>query len=167
LISGSRTILTFAQTEPPRRPHREETKVNDQHGRSARLRDTATGALAALAIVGAIAGTAALAANPHAKTHGHAALVHGRATKTPTSPLPDKTLAPQPAVNQQPFFNAIGRLVDNGTITAPEGQALDREIRTGRVDTDTLASSGFTRTQLEAVAQALGDTKRAIARNVQ
>jgi hypothetical protein len=60
-------------------------------------------------------------------------------------------------------LDAIQQLVDNGTITATEGQAVDREIQAGRVDTDTLASSGFTPTQLQAVQQALGNTKRALA----
>jgi hypothetical protein len=129
--------------------------MNDQNGRYARLRDTATGALAALAVVGAIAGTAALAAKPRANTHGHAAMANGSTTKTPTSPLPGKTHTRQPG-SSQPFFNAVQQLVDNGTITATEGQALDREIRAGRVDTDTLAPSGFTPTQLQAVARALG-----------
>jgi hypothetical protein len=135
--------------------------VNDQNGRRARLRYTATGALAALAAVGAIAGAAALAANPSAKTHGHAAVASGLTTKTPASSVPDKTHAPQPAVNQQPFFNAIQRLVDDGTLTATEGQAVDREIRAGTIDTDTL--TGFTQAQLQAVQQALSNAKRALA----
>jgi hypothetical protein len=62
---------------------------------------------------------------------------------------------------------AVQRLVDDGTITTTEGQVLDREIRAGSLDTDTLTSSGFTPTQLQAVEQALGDTKRALAQNVQ
>ncbi len=140
--------------------------MNDQSGRSARLRNFAAGALAALAVVGAIAGTAALARQSHAKTH-HAAIASGRVTKKLTSPVPDKAHAPQPTVNQQPFFSAIEQLVDNGTITAAEGQAVDREIRAGRIDTDTLASSGLSRTQLQAVNQALGNIKRALARNAQ
>jgi hypothetical protein len=135
--------------------------VNDQNGRYARLRHTATGALAALAAVGAIAGTAALAAKPRANTHRHAAVANGSTTKTPTSPVPGKTHAPQPGSNQ-PFLNAIQQLVDNGTITATEGQAVDREIRAGRVDTDTLTSSGFTQTQLQAVQQTLENAKRAM-----
>jgi hypothetical protein len=137
--------------------------VNDQHARYARLRYTAAGALAALVAVGAIAGAVALAANTHAKTRRHAAAANGGATKAPTSPAPGKPQTPQPAVNHQPFFDAIQQLVDNGTITAAEGQAIDREVRAGRVDTDTLTSSGFTPTQLQAVQQALSNTKRALA----
>ena len=130
--------------------------MNDQDVRYARLRYTATGALAALAAAGAIAGTAALAAKPPAKTHGHAAAANGGTTKTPghaatanggttktpghaatanggttktpASPVPDKSHGPQPAVDHQPFLDAIHQLVDNGTITATEGQAVDREI---------------------------------------
>ena len=64
-------------------------------------------------------------------------------------------------------MNAIQQLVNDGTITATEGQAVDREIQAGRVDTDTLASSGFTQAQLQAVEQALGNTKRALAPSVQ
>jgi hypothetical protein len=137
--------------------------VHDQNGRYGRLRYTGTGALAALAAVGVIAGTGALAAKPRAKPHRTAAVANGSATKAPTSPVPDKTHTPQPPVNQHPFFNAIQRLVDNGTITATEGQAIDRDIRTGRVDADTLASSGFTQSQIQAVQQALGNAKRALA----
>ena len=47
-------------------------------------------------------------------------------------------------------------------LTASEGEAVDREILAGRVNTDTLASSGLTQTQLEAVQQALGNAKRAL-----
>jgi hypothetical protein len=136
--------------------------VNDQNGRHARLRHTAIGALAALAAVGAIAGTAALAANPGAKTPGRAAVGNGAATKTPTSPAPTKTHTSQPG-SSQPFLTAIQRLVNDGTIAATQGQFLDREILVGRVDTDTLASSGFTPTQLQAVQQALENTKSALA----
>jgi hypothetical protein len=138
--------------------------VNDHNGRYVRLRHTATGALAALAAVGAIAGTAALAANPHAKANRHAAVANGRATKTPTSPVPDKAHTPQRAVNHQPFLSAIQQLVDNGTITATEGQAVDREIQAGRIDADTL--TGFTQAQLQAVEQALSNAKRALAPGV-
>jgi hypothetical protein len=137
--------------------------MHDQSARYARLRYTATGALAALAAVGAIAGTGALAAKPHTRRHGHAAVANGGANKAPTSPVPDKTRAPGPAVNQQPFFSAIQQLVDNGTITATEGQVVDREIRGGRIDTDALASSGFTQSQIQAVQQALANAKSALA----
>jgi hypothetical protein len=140
--------------------------VNNQNGRHARLRNTATGALAALVAVGAIAGTAALAAQPPAKKHGPAAVANGAATKTPRSPVPDKTDAPRPPVNHRPFFDAIQQLVNSGTITPAEGQAVDREIQAGRVDTDTLTSTGFTPTQLQAVQQALENTKRVLAANV-
>jgi hypothetical protein len=159
----------LAQTPPPRRPHQEETKVNDQHSRHARARYSLMGALATLAAIGAIAGTAALAANSPAKphrhaTHQHAAAANGSPTKTPTSPAsaPDKTGAPQPAVNHQPFLNAIAQLVNNGTITAAQGQTVDSEIQAGRVDTDTFASSGLTQNQIQAVQQALSSAKRAL-----
>jgi hypothetical protein len=56
------------------------------------------------------------------------------------------------------FLDAIQQLVDNGTITAAEGQTVDREIQQGRVDTQTL--SGSTQAQLAAVRQALRNTKR-------
>jgi hypothetical protein len=139
--------------------------VNHQNRRFARLRYTATGALAALASVGAIAGTVALA-DSNSKPEGRAAVANRSATKTPASPAPDKAHAPRPAVNHQPFVNAIQHLVNDGTITATEGQTVDREIVAGRVDTDTLASSGFTATQLQAVQQALGNAKRALASSV-
>jgi hypothetical protein len=125
--------------------------VDDKNARRARIRHTAMGALATLAAVGAIAGTAALATNKH----GHAAAT--------TSTVPDKTQAHPPAADHKPFFDAIQQLVDNGTITAAQGQAVDREIDAGRIDTATLASSGLTATQLEAVEQALGGAKSALA----
>ena len=137
--------------------------MNDQNGRYTRLRYTAMGALAALALVGAIAGTGALAARPPAKAHAHAARASGRAAKTATSPGPDKAQTPPPPVNHQPFLDAIQRLVRDGTISATQGQAVDTEIQTGRVDTQTLASSGFTQVQLQAVQQTLSNTKRALA----
>lgn len=134
--------------------------MHDQHGRYARLRYTATGALAGLAAAGVIVGTVALAATPRPKTHGHAAVANSP-TKAPPNPLPRKTHTPQPAINHQPFLNDVQQLVNDGTITASEGQAVDREIRAGTVDPDTLASSGFTQTQLQAVQQTLSNTKRA------
>jgi hypothetical protein len=137
--------------------------VNDQSSRSTRLRYTATGALAALAGVGAIAGTAALAAKPTAHTPRHALVANCDATKTAAPGVKDATGAPEPPANPQPFLDDIRALVDNGTITASEGQTVDREIETGRVDTDSLASAGFTQTQLQAVQQALTTTKRGLA----
>lgn len=136
--------------------------MKDQNGTYARLRYTATGALAALAAVGAIAGAVALAANPHPKTHGHAAAATSGATKPPGSPA-NKTRAGAPSADPQPFLNDIQRLVDNGTIIAAEARVVDREILAGRVDTDTLAASGFTPAQLQAVQQALSGTKSALA----
>jgi hypothetical protein len=165
LISGSGAILALAPNDAARAARAKESKVNDQTNRYARLRYTATGALAALAAGGATVGTVALAASLHAKPHPHAVVVKGGATTMATSSVPDKTHMPRPAVNHQPFFNAIQQLVDNGTITATEGQAVDREIQAGRVDTDTLASHGFTQTELQAVQQALGNAKRALAPN--
>lgn len=137
--------------------------MKDQQPRYSRLRYTATGALAALAAVGAIAGTVALAAGPHAKPHAKAGAISAPTTKTPTGPAPVKTQASQPPVNHQQFLTAIQHLVDNGTISATEGQTVDREIQAGRVDTDTLASSGFNQAQLQAVQQALGSVKQALA----
>lgn len=138
--------------------------MNDQDGSYARLRHTATGALAA---VGAIAGTAALAANSRPRPHRHATVADGSttsggATKTPTSPAPGKAHTPQPV--PQAFLTDAHRLVRDGTITTTEGQVLDSEIQAGRVDTDMLASSGFTPTQIQAVQQALSNTKHALGR---
>jgi hypothetical protein len=124
------------------------------------------GALGALAAAGAIAGATALAANPTVATPGNPAAAKGPkanalATKTPTPPVPGKIRAPQPG-SDQPFLNAAQQLVSNGTITASEGQVLESEIQAGQVDTATLASSGFTPTQLQAVQQALSTTKQAL-----
>lgn len=122
--------------------------MNEQNRRSARVRYTATGALATLAVVGAIAGATALAAKPHAKT--------------PAASVPGKTHTSQPG-STQPFLNAVQQLVNAGTITEAEGQALNSEIQTGRVDTNTLASIGFSAAQLQAVQEALANTKQALA----
>jgi hypothetical protein len=138
--------------------------VNDQSNRSTRLRYTAAGALAALAAVGAIAGTAALAAKPSAHAPRHTLVANCDAAKTPApTGVKEKTGPPEPAASPQPFLDAIQRLVDNGTITSAEAQVVDREIQAGRVDTDSLTAAGFTQTQLDAVQQALGDTKRGLA----
>jgi len=141
--------------------------VNDQNGRYTRLRYTAAGAITALAVAGAIAGSAALAAKPPTKRHAHAALQNrdaksGDATKPPASAVPDKTKLPATPVNHQPFLDAIQRLVEGGTITPSEGQLVDGEIQAGTVDTETLATGGLTDAQLQAVQQALGDTKRSL-----
>jgi hypothetical protein len=137
--------------------------VNDRDFRYARIRHMATGALAALALVGAIAGATALAAKPGDRTHGHAAVVNCSATKAPPSAAAEKTGAAKPPANPQAFLNDIQQLVANGTITATEARTVDREIIAGKVDTDTLTASGFTGAQLDAVSQALGNTKRALA----
>jgi hypothetical protein len=73
---------------------------------------------------------------------------------------PRRHLPPLPAVNHGPFFVAIERLVDNGTITATQGRAVDNEIGQGNFDSSTL--TGFTQTQLQAVERALTNTKRAL-----
>ncbi|MGN6867715.1 MAG: hypothetical protein ACTHMY_04845 [Solirubrobacteraceae bacterium] len=137
--------------------------MNDHSNRLTRLRYTAAGALAALAVVGAIAGTAALAAKPSAHSPRHALVANCDATKTPTPGIPDKTGAPEPAASPQPFLDDIQRLVANGTITAAEGQTVDREIQAGRIDTDSLTAAGFTPSQLQAVQQALSSTKGGLA----
>lgn len=140
--------------------------MNDQDSRSARLRYTATGALATLAVVGAIAGTAALGARPRAKPPRRAAVVANCGTSKTPSTAPDgpgKAGAPEQSASPQPFLTDIQRLVGNGTITAAEGRVVDREILAGRIDTDTLAASGFTQAQLQAVNQALSSTKRGLA----
>jgi hypothetical protein len=146
--------------------------VSDQESRSARLRYTATGALAALVAAGAIAGTVALADSPPAaKTPCQPAATSGPGMTGPGKTDPGKTDpgkvgAPQPAATPQPFLNAVQRLVGDGTITGAEGQALDREIVSGRVDTQTLTSDGFTPAQIDAVQQALGNSKQALAATV-
>jgi hypothetical protein len=136
--------------------------VNEQVGRYARLRYTATGAVAALAAAGVIAGAVALAATPHTKARGRAAAAGNVPAKTPTVPVPGKTRAPQPG-SDQPFLSDVQQLVAGGTISPAEGQVLDREIEAGRVDTQTLVAGGFTPAQLEAVQQALSNTKRGLA----
>jgi hypothetical protein len=137
--------------------------VNDQSNRSTRLRYTATGALAALVLVGAIAGTAALAAKPTAHTPRHALVANCNATKSSAPGVKDKTSAPEAPANPQPFLDDIQRLADNGAITAAEAQIVDREIQAGRVDTDSLTAAGFTQAQLDAVQRALSGTKRGLA----
>ena len=142
----------------PTTPFWRGDQLSDRIPRSVRLRYTATGAVAALAAAGAIAVTVALADPPPAAKAPGATKAPGQAT---VSGCPVKTGAPQPAASSQPFLSAVQRLVEGGTITAAEGQAVDREIQTGRVDTQTL--SGFTESQLRAVQDALANTKRALA----
>jgi hypothetical protein len=136
--------------------------MSDHSSRYVRLRYTATGALAALAGVGAIAGAEALAAQPQAGAHRHT-VAHGSTAQVPSCPMPSKTQASQPAPSPQPFLHAVAQLVDNGTITASEGQAVDHEILAGQIDTSTLASDGFTPSQLEALQQVLSTTKQGLA----
>jgi hypothetical protein len=138
--------------------------VNDKSGKYGRLRYTAVGAVAALAAVGAIAVTGAFAAKPQAKSTDAAAT--GAPIKSPAGPLPNKSQAQPPPVDPQLFLNAIQRLVNDGTITSAEAQVVDREIRAGRVDTDSLTASGYTPAQLQAVQNALGSAKSALAASV-
>ena len=151
--------------------------MDDRTNRLVRLRYTATGALAALVAAGAIAATVALADASPTKKPGNAtspsalakaasascASAGDAAGNTRAFAAQDKTRAPQPGGVPQAFFDAVQRLVDKGTITAAQGQAVDAEIRTGRIDTDTLASAGFTRAQLQTLQQALANTKRGLA----
>jgi hypothetical protein len=131
--------------------------MQDRDSRSTRLRYTAAGALAALAVVGGVAGTAALADKPPAKATAYVP------TKAPgRAPVNAPATPPQPSV-ERPFLNDVQQLVAGGTITAAEGRVVDGEIQAGRVDTDTLAASGFTPTQLQAVQAALTTTKRGLA----
>lgn len=161
--------------------------MNDQNSRYVRLRYTATGAVAALAAAGAIAGTVALAANTGHKLRGRAAAVAGTATnggetktpgvgvtspgqiKTPGTGAPapgqTKTGTPPPPGSSQPFLDAVQQLVDNGTISAAQGQVLDGEIQSGSIDTSTLAADGFSPSQLQAVQQTLATTKESLASN--
>jgi hypothetical protein len=136
--------------------------VSDHHSRSVRLRYTATGALAALAAVGAIAGPSVLAAAPRAKPRSPASVANCSPAKTPSAPLAGSARTAQPG-SSQPFLADAQRLVDDGTLSATEGQVLERDIQAGTIDTATLASSGFTPSQLAAVQQALVSTKRALA----
>ena len=147
--------------------------MNDHSPRHVRVRQTAIGALAALAAVGAAASATALASKPHARPHRlHAAVdsskaqsppdqVHGKIQ--PSQPGTVKTPGSQPAPNPQPFLDAVTQLVDNGTITAAQGQIFDDQIQTGRVDTDALVGGGFTHSQANAVQQALGRVKQSMA----
>ncbi len=147
--------------------------MNDHSPRYVRVRQTAIGALAALAAVGAIAGAAALASAAHARSHRHHAAVHGsraqspsdqvQGNRQPSQPGTVKTRGSQPAPNPQPFLDAVAQLVNNGTITSAQGQIVDNQIQTGRVDTDALVAAGFTQSQADAVGQALGSVKQSMA----
>jgi hypothetical protein len=129
----------------------------EHDGRHARLRYAATGALAAFAAAGAIAATGAFAAKPSTKAPAAPHKTHAQASSAPGATHGSP---------QQLFLNAVQRLVSAGTITAAQGRTVDHEILAGTFDTDTLASSGFTETQLQAVQQALANTKRALAQTV-
>jgi hypothetical protein len=114
-------------------------------------------------VLGAIAGTAALAAKPSAHSPRQALVANCNATKASAPTIKDKAGASEPPANPQPFLDDIQRLVDNGAITTAEGQVVDREIEAGRIDTDSLTAAGFTPDQLQAVQQALSSTKRGLA----
>ena len=142
--------------------------MSDPTGRYTRLRYTAVGALAALAAAGGIAGTVALAAKVGVNAHGQAA-VNSPKPAAPTAPGAAKapasksgSSAAQPG-SSQPFQAAIQRLVADGTITPTEAQAIDSQIQSGSVSTQSLASTGLTQSQLQAVQQALVNTKLALA----
>jgi hypothetical protein len=163
--------------------------MSDQTGRYVRLRSAAMGAVAALAVVGAIAGTAALAAQPQSKAHRRppatkvgtsapatkaamsAAAAKAAAAPSPCNTPPSAGMAraagkpgpPPTAASDQPFLNATQQLVDSGAITAAEGQVVDGQIMSGSLETQALASSGFTQAQIKAVSQTLGNTKRSLA----
>lgn len=130
-----------------------------------RVRYTATGALAALAAAGAVAGSVALAAGSQANGSKDETTTMGVVTKTPAAPLPTNTQGSEPNSGQL-FLNAVALLVSNGTITAAEGRTLDAEIQTGGVDSEALAASGFTQQQLQVVQQTLGGVKESIANAV-
>ncbi len=129
--------------------------------RYVRVRQTAIGALAALAAVGAIGGASALASKPHARPHRHHAAVYGSKAQSPSDQ--GQTRGSRPDPNPQPFLDAVTQLVDNGTITAAQGQIVDDQIQAGRVDTDALVAAGFTQSQADAVQQALGSVKQSMA----
>jgi predicted amino acid dehydrogenase len=147
--------------------------VNDHSPRYVRVRQTAIGALAALAAVSAIAGAAALASTPHARPHRDHPAVHRSKAQSPSDqvqgkiqpsqPATVKTRQSQPAPTPQPFLDAVTQLVANGTITAAQGQIVDGQIQTGRLDTDALVAAGLTQSQADAVQQALGRVKQSMA----
>jgi hypothetical protein len=147
-ISGLRTNLTLPLDAAPAARLKGDP-VKHLNGRAARLRYTAAGAVGALAAVGAIASTGAFASRPQAKTQGQAALTNSNAPNSSASP----------AAN--PFLSDVQRLVNDGTITAAQGQTVDQSILAGGIDTDTL--SGFTQAQKQAVQRALSNTKLALA----
>jgi hypothetical protein len=119
--------------------------MNDQNGRDARIRYIAAGALAALAAGGAIAA------------------VDATAGTTPPSPKPSVQVT-GPAQSVPPALkNAVQQLVNNGTITAAQGQTLDSDIEASNVHADVLVSQGFTQTQIEAIGQMLTSTKLQLA----
>jgi hypothetical protein len=119
--------------------------MNDQTGRSARIRHTAVGALAALAAVGAIA------------------VVSATADTNPPAPKPPVQVT-GPAQSVPPALQSgVQQLVNNGTITAGQGQTLDSDIKAGTVHPDQLASQGFTPAQIDAVQQMLRNAKLQLA----
>jgi hypothetical protein len=128
-------------------------------GRFARTRHAAVGALAALALVGAVAGVAA-EAQTHRQKPAHASAAAGAVTKTP--PGGGKSHEFRPG-SDQPFL-AIGReLVADGTITTADGQVLRGQIEAGTVDSGALASAGLTASQIAALEAALTAGKEALA----
>jgi hypothetical protein len=126
------------------------------------------GALAALAAAGAIAGATALAAKTPAHPNSHALMATKIAAASSASRAAGQAKKPpaHQAGGPRPFVNAVQRLVNDGTITAAEGQTVDRLILAGSLDPQALVSRGFTRPQVQATQLALQNAKRALGRNV-
>ena len=130
--------------------------MNDQNGRYARLRDTATGALAALAAVCVIAGAAALAPN---RAPRHRACRGGERLKTKT-PTPPCRGSPRAHVRPAVLTAVSGSMkADPAT-----GQAVDRRIRAGTAN-ERLASSRFTAAHSRPSNSALQHEARTRARS--
>ena len=138
--------------------------MNDQNGRYARLRYTATGALAALAQSARSPAPPPWPQTRRAKTRGHAAVANG--AQDQDADVPGAGQDPRATAGlDQPFLTAVQQLVNDGTISTTRARPLIARFRPAASIRRRSHRAGSP-TQLQAVEQTLENTKRALAPGV-
>jgi len=135
--------------------------------RSRRWRAPVIGAVAGLAVAGAIVGPAALADNG-----GGGAAARAKAAGAPPAtgaPYGVKQRGtPAPGGVPHQFTDAIAQLVQAGTITAAQGRALDAQIESGSMDPQQMVARGVvSASQMAAVNDRLISIKKSLASQAQ
>jgi hypothetical protein len=114
-----------------------------------RWRAPVIGAVAGLAVAAAIVGQAALADS-------------GSGSAPPANAK--RAGAPAPGGVPHQFTDAVAQLVQAGTISAAQGQAVDAQIETGSMDPQQMVSRGvLTAAQMAAVNDRLIAVKKSLA----